>query len=63
MELADFTILATIILKWLLYFGGNLYTPVNTIYKKMSKIKKYEGDHRESIRDYEVRRGKASPNL
>jgi hypothetical protein len=29
----------------------------------MNKSKEYEEDHRESIRDDDVRRGKAFPNL
>jgi len=40
-----------------------LYTPVNTIYKKMSKSKEYEEDRRESMRGDEVRRDNAFPNL
>ena len=55
--------LATIILRWLLEFW-EICTPllIHSIIK-MSEIKEYEEDHRESIRDDEVRRGKASPNL
>jgi len=52
-----------IILRWLLEFW-EICTPllIQSIIK-MSIIKEYEEDHRESIRDDVVRRDKASPNL
>jgi hypothetical protein len=63
MELADVTMLATRILRWRLVFLGNLYTPVNIIYKKMSKSKEYEENHGDSMRRWGWGGGQAFPNL